>query len=158
MPTYARSSPILGSSNEICIVEEHAVTTRRNFLSLIATAATAPRAGWAQTSSGKLVLYASVGPELFWYDINVAAGTLTRRGSVTLPANVQYAWPHVSRRYLYVTSSDSASGIGGFVGKTHHASALRIDPASGALTPHVHRRHCHHDRYTTRPIADPNIS
>src|SRR5207237_9720170 len=53
-----------------------------------------------------------------------------------LPANVQYAWPHVSRRYLYATSSDSASGVGGFVGKTHHASAFRIDPASGALTAH----------------------
>ena len=33
-----------------------------------------------------------------------------------LPANVHYAWPHASRRYLYVASSDSASGIGGTVG------------------------------------------
>ena len=90
----------------------------------------------AQTASRKLVLYASVGPELSWYDADVAGATLERRGSVLLPANVQYVWPHVSRRYLYATSSDSASGLGGFVGKTHHVSALRIDPASGALSPH----------------------
>ena len=86
--------------------------------------------------SGKLMLYASAGPELAWYEADIAAATLERRGSVKLPANVQYAWPHVSRRYLYATSSDSASGVGGLVGKTHRASALRIDPASGALTPH----------------------
>jgi 6-phosphogluconolactonase (cycloisomerase 2 family) len=89
-----------------------------------------------QTAAGKLVLYASVGPELSWYDVDVDNATLSRRGSVRLPANVQYAWPHASRRYLYVTSSDSASGTGGFVGKTHHASAFRIDPVSGALSPH----------------------
>jgi 6-phosphogluconolactonase (cycloisomerase 2 family) len=54
---------------------------------------------------------------------------------VTLPANVQYAWPHVSRRYLYVATSSSAAGTGP-AGTEHHVSAFRIDPASGALTPH----------------------
>lgn len=53
-----------------------------------------------------------------------------------LPANVQYAWPHPTRRYLYVTSSDSESGLDGHVGNTHHASAFRVDPDTGALTPH----------------------
>ena len=51
--------------------------------------------------------------------------TLTRRGTVTLPANVHYAWPHASRQYLYVASSDSASGIGGPVGHSHNVTALR---------------------------------
>ena len=37
---------------------------------------------------------------------------LTRRETVSLPANVQYAWPHASRRFLYVATSDSASGMG----------------------------------------------
>lgn len=83
-----------------------------------------------------LMVYASVGPELSWYDADITSATLVRRGSVRLPASVQYVWPHVSRQYLYATSSDSASGLGGFVGKTHHASALRIDPGSGALTLH----------------------
>jgi 6-phosphogluconolactonase (cycloisomerase 2 family) len=60
---------------------------------------------------------------------------LTRRASVALPANVQYAWPHASRRFLYVATSDSASGMGP-AGTNHHLTALRIDPASGALSPH----------------------
>ncbi len=84
----------------------------------------------------KTVVYASVGPELTQYDLDVDQASLTRRGAVTLPANVHYAWPHASRRFLYVASSDSASGIGGTVGQRHNVSAFRIDPASGALTPH----------------------
>jgi 6-phosphogluconolactonase len=83
----------------------------------------------------KLSLYANVGPELTHYDVDVAAATLTRRGTVGLPANVQYAWPHASRRFLYVATSDSASGMGA-AGNTHHVTALAIDPATGALSPH----------------------
>lgn len=100
---------------------------------MMAGAAIAPRFAHAQTRTGKLALYASVGPELTLYDVDVERATLTRRSAVTLPANVQYAWPHASRRYLYVTSSDSAGGV---VGKNHHATAFRIDRATGALSPH----------------------
>jgi 6-phosphogluconolactonase (cycloisomerase 2 family) len=82
------------------------------------------------------MLYASVGPQLTHYDVDVENATLTRRNSVSLPANVHYAWPHASREYLYVASSNSASGIGGIVGDKHHVSAFRIDPATGALSPH----------------------
>jgi hypothetical protein len=107
---------------------------RRRFLAMMAGAAAAPRFAMAQSGGGKLVVYASVGPELRWYDANVADATLEQRGSVRVPANIQYVWPHISRRYLYATSSDPLlQGLGGFVGKTHHASALRVDPASGAL-------------------------
>jgi 6-phosphogluconolactonase len=81
-------------------------------------------------------LYASVGPELAHYAVDADALTLARRGSVALPANVHYAWPHASRQYLYVASSDSTAGTGGFLGSRHHVSAWRIDPASGALSPH----------------------
>jgi 6-phosphogluconolactonase (cycloisomerase 2 family) len=84
----------------------------------------------------KTVLYASVGPELTQYDLDVENATISRRGAVALPANVHYAWPHASRQHLYVASSDSASGIGGPVGHRHNVSAFRIDPATGALTPH----------------------
>ncbi|HET8997992.1 MAG TPA: beta-propeller fold lactonase family protein, partial [Acetobacteraceae bacterium] len=85
--------------------------------------------------TGRLMLYGNIGPELYHYDVDVDAGTLTRRSAVTLPANVQYAWPHASRRYLYVATSDGAPG-GGAPGSRHHLNALRIDPASGALAPH----------------------
>lgn len=86
-------------------------------------------------TQGRLTLYANVGPELFHYDVDVDAGTLSQRGAVVLPANVQYAWPHASRRFLYVATSDGAPG-GGAAGSKHHLNALRIDPDSGALTPH----------------------
>ncbi len=55
---------------------------------------------------------------------------------MTLPANVHYVWPHQSRRFLYAATSDSASGVGGFVGNKHHVSALTVDPATGALALH----------------------
>ena len=108
---------------------------RRTFMSLVATATAMPQAAWAQADSKKVALYAAVGAVLTQYDVDVDSLTLTARGSVTLPANVQYAWPHVSHRYLYVATSSSASGTGP-VGTVHHVSAFRMDPASGALTPH----------------------
>jgi 6-phosphogluconolactonase (cycloisomerase 2 family) len=89
-----------------------------------------------RTGSDSAALYASIGPELTHYDVDVAGAALTRRESVRLPANVHYAWPHASGGYLYVASSDSASGIGGVVGTKHNVSAFRIDQGSGALSPH----------------------
>jgi len=88
-----------------------------------------------QSASARVALYASVGPELTSYDVDVEAAALVRRGTVTLPANVHYAWPHASGRYLYVASSDSAPGAGS-AGDRHHVTAFRVDPASGELTPH----------------------
>jgi 6-phosphogluconolactonase len=85
---------------------------------------------------GNANLYASVGAELVHYEIDEGNATLMRRATVTLPANVHDAWPHASRQFLYVASSDSAPGVGGFAGNRHHVSAWRIDPASGALAPH----------------------
>ena len=113
---------------------------RRTFLSLLATAAVAPDVSWAQASTGqadagRVALYASIGPTLTHYEVDVPGAELRWRDSVTLPANVQYAWPHVSRQYLYVASSNSAPGLGGVVGDQHHVSAFRLDE-SGALTPH----------------------
>lgn len=86
--------------------------------------------------SASVKLYASVGPELTHYDVDVEGAALVRRGTMTLPANVHYAWPHASRRFLYVASSDSEPGAAGRAGERHQVSALAIDPASGALAPH----------------------
>jgi 6-phosphogluconolactonase len=85
-------------------------------------------------ATSHLGLYAAVGSELTHYAVSVAAGTLTRRGAVTLPANVQYGWPHASGQRLYVGCSDSPTGRGSFVGGNHSLTALAIDPASGALS------------------------
>jgi len=84
---------------------------------------------------GKVALYANVGADLTHYDVDVENAALIRQATVTLPAGVQYVWPHASRRYLYVATSSSASGYGK-AGTEHHVSAFRIDPATGALTPH----------------------
>ena len=81
----------------------------------------------------KTVYYASVGPALTLYDVDVDGAALIKRGTVTLPANIQYAWPHPTRRFLYVVSSSGGPGI---AGHKHFASALSIDPATGAPRPH----------------------
>ena len=87
----------------------------------------------------KAVFYQSIGPELARYDIDVDGAALIRRDAVTTPgANVQYVWPHPSKKFLYVVSSDG--GPGTIPGTKHVATAFRIDPASGALTPHGGRR------------------
>src|ERR1700738_5578260 len=111
------------------------MATRRTFLSPAAGGIAAPRLASAQHASRRVALYANVGADLTHYDVDVAGAELIRRETVTLPAGVQYAWPHVSRRYLYVATSSSAPGYGGG-GTEHHVSAFSIGPASGALTPH----------------------
>ncbi len=120
--------------------------TRRIFLSLVAGSVAASRFAFAQPASQNIALYANVGPDLTHYDVDVASAALIRQSTVTLPARVQYAWPHVSRRYLYVASSSSAPGYGQ-TGTEHHITAFRIDPTSGALTPHGEPI-----RLPTRPI------
>jgi 6-phosphogluconolactonase (cycloisomerase 2 family) len=87
----------------------------------------------AQGASSKTVYYASVGSTLTPYDLDVEGAALAKRSAVALPANIQYAWPHPSRRYLYVVSSNGGPGL---VGDKHYASALAIDPATGALRLH----------------------
>src|SRR5262249_48159570 len=109
--------------------------SRRSFLSLAAGSVAAPGLASAQQPSAQAALYANVGPDLTHYDVDVANAALIKRATVTLPAGVQYAWPHASRRYLYVASSSSASGYGN-AGTEHHVTALAIDPATGALSPH----------------------
>jgi 6-phosphogluconolactonase len=107
--------------------------TRRTFLSLAAGSLAVPVPVSAQQNSRKVALYTNFSSELVQYDVDVANATLVKRGAVTLPATVQYAWPHASRRYLYVASSDYFSNP-----KTtqHYVTALRIDPETGELSKH----------------------
>jgi 6-phosphogluconolactonase len=120
--------------------------SRRTFLSVVAGSLTMPRLSFAQPASQKVALYANVGADLTHYDVDVAGAELIKRATVTLPASVQYAWPHASRRHLYVASSSSAPGYAAG-GTEHHVTAFAIDPASGALTPHGTPK-----KLPTRPI------
>lgn len=84
-------------------------------------------------AKSKSVLYSAVGPDITRYEVDVDGATLTRRETIRALANVQYAWPHPSRRYLYVATSNRGAGL---KADSNHVSAFRIDPATGALTPH----------------------
>jgi 6-phosphogluconolactonase (cycloisomerase 2 family) len=114
---------------------------RREFAGLVAGTLAFASSGWAQNAQRKTVFFASVGAVLTLYDVDVDAGALTARGSTTLPANVQYAWPHPSRRYFYVASSNGQPGGGEAPrGDTHRLNAFTLDPATGRLAPHGEAR------------------
>jgi 6-phosphogluconolactonase (cycloisomerase 2 family) len=96
-------------------------------------------------ASRTVALYASVGPELTLYDVDIDDATLVKRTSLTLPANVQEAWRHPSKPLLYVAWSTTlppstarpATPVGtGPTADRHGVSAFRIDPQSGALHAH----------------------
>jgi 6-phosphogluconolactonase len=70
------------------------------------------------------------------YDIDVAAAELIKRETVTLTGGIQYAWPHASRRYLYVASSNNAPGYLREPQTDHFVTALAVDPKTGALSKH----------------------
>ena len=92
----------------------------------------------------KTVFYASVGSALALYDLDIAGAALEKRGTLTLPANIQYLWPHPSRRHFYVVSSTGGPGI---AGDAHFASALAVDPATGEV-----KLHGESVRLPSRPI------
>ena len=83
--------------------------------------------------NAKVALYGAVDDELTHYEVDVENASLTKRATVKVPASVQYAWPHPSRRFLYVATSNRGHGL---KADYNHVSAWRIDPQSGALSPH----------------------
>jgi 6-phosphogluconolactonase (cycloisomerase 2 family) len=78
-------------------------------------------------SSGRVALYASAGRTLAHFALDPGSAGLTPQGTVTLPDNVQYAWPHPDGRTLYVAWSNGVDG------DHHGVSALRIDIVRGGL-------------------------
>ena len=115
---------------------------RRAFNAALAGAAATSMLGCATGGSGsgasRAVFYQGVGAELTQWEVDVGNASLTRRTSITLPSNIQYVWPSpamASRPYLYVTTSDAASGNAPNPGKVHRLCALRVD-ASDALQMH----------------------
>jgi 6-phosphogluconolactonase len=107
---------------------------------LFAVAADAqPRAG--SPAPDRSVVYAAVGAELTKYDVDAERGLLTKRGAVTLPANVQEAALHPSGRYVYVGWSSTGASYGALGGTSgeaarHGVTVFRLDAATGTLTRH----------------------
>jgi 6-phosphogluconolactonase (cycloisomerase 2 family) len=116
---------------------------RRNVTCLLASVPAAALVGGKAQAAETIPFYASAGPKLTLYGLDAAAASLTPVSSITLPANVQYAWPHPSRKFLYVVASNTQPGSGpmGATGadKNHYAIAFAIGP-DGALTEHGPRR------------------
>jgi len=111
---------------------------RRTVSAMLAGAVAAPRFAFAQESKEKSTFYSGVGNELTHYEVDASAATLAKRGSVKMPGGIQYAWPHPSRKYLYVTSSTGGPGFSpgpSFPPDQHHLAAFRIGP-TGELAPH----------------------
>ena len=108
--------------------------TRRTFTTLLtgmAGATAAPRLLWSQTAMPKTVFYSSVGPELTQYDVDVKTTVLVKRASVTLPGNVQYAWPHPARHYLYVAWSDGGVNDASGRPSAGHNHGLSLETSHG---------------------------
>lgn len=93
-----------------------------------------------ETAGRRAALYASVGAELTLYEVDIERATLTRRGTSTLPANVQEGALHPSRQYLYVAWSSTGASYGDQAGAVaqprHGVTAFRLDASSGELRPH----------------------
>lgn len=77
-------------------------------------------------------LYSSVGAELTQYHLDVDRLSLVRGDTMTLPAPVQYCWPHPGRQFLYVVSGHRGERGPGVA---HFLNALRIG-MDGALQLH----------------------
>lgn len=111
---------------------------RRTFNTALMGAAATSLVGCATGGTGsgsRTAFYQGVGDRLTHWDVDAGSATLTQRASITLPSNIQYVWPHPNRQYLYVSTSDAASGNAPNPGKAHRLCAVRVD-ASGAL--HMH--------------------
>jgi 6-phosphogluconolactonase len=117
---------------------ERSMVDRRTFTALLAATIAAPATSLGKTMASKNgnVFYSAVGPELTPYGVDVEKAELSKLDSVSTPANIQYAWPHPAKPYLYVVSSSGGPAAGNASGSTHAANVFAIDPASGALKPH----------------------
>src|SRR6266480_7779821 len=103
---------------------------RRTFSATLAGALAMPRLAFAQAKDN-CAFYSGVGGQLTHYEVDFAAATLAKRSAVTLPGGIQYAWPHPSRRYLYVATSTGGVGIAtvrGYRPNQHYLAAFRVTP------------------------------
>jgi 6-phosphogluconolactonase len=120
---------------------------RRTFTTLLAGAIAAPPLAFAKSTTSKNIFYSAVGPELTPYSVDVDKAELTKLASVSTPANIQYAWPHPSKKYLYVVSSSGGPAAGDVTGSVHTANAFVIDHSNGTL-----KLHGDTVKLATRPI------
>ena len=113
------------------------IVNRRTFSAMVASAIVAPNMSFAQAND-RSAFYSGVGGQLSHFEVDFGAATLAKRASVKLPGGIQYAWPHPSRKYLYVSTSSGGVGtapIPGYAPNEHYLMAFRV-ASSGELSPH----------------------
>jgi 6-phosphogluconolactonase (cycloisomerase 2 family) len=113
------------------------IVDRRMFSKLLASAIAAPGMAFAQARNN-CAFYSGVGGQLTHFEVDFDTATLAKRAAVTLPGGIQYAWPHPSRRYLYVATSSGGVGIApvpGYPPDQHYLVAFRVTPL-GELSLH----------------------
>jgi 6-phosphogluconolactonase len=113
------------------------IVNRRTFSTLVASAIALPRLAFAQAKTN-CAFYSGVGGQLTHFEVDFDAATLAKRAAVTLPGGIQYAWPHPSRRHLYVATSSGGVGIApvpGYPPDQHYLVAFRVTPL-GELSLH----------------------
>jgi 6-phosphogluconolactonase len=113
------------------------IVNRRTFSTLVASAIALPRLAFAQAKTN-CAFYSGVGGQLTHFEVDFDAATLAKRAAITLPGGIQYAWPHPSRRHLYVATSSGGVGIApvpGYPPDQHYLVAFRVTPL-GELSLH----------------------
>jgi 6-phosphogluconolactonase len=111
--------------------------TRRTFSAMLASAVATPRLAFSQAKVN-CAFYSGIGGQLTHYEVDFGAATLAKRAAVTLPGGIQYAWPHPSRRYLYVATSSGGVGIApvpAYPPDQHYLAAFHVNPL-GELAQH----------------------
>ena len=138
MTGFQREAEVLASLNQVRWRLQRFQTAA---LVLLLSVLTAVLTNAQDKGAGRSFLYTGVGAELTQYDLNTKDGTLTKRGSIMLPANIQEAWTHPSKKFMYVAWSNGGASYATQrgappQGDRHGISPYRIDPISGALTMH----------------------
>jgi 6-phosphogluconolactonase len=105
---------------------------RRLFTTLLGATVFSPIAG-AQAAT--LPFYSAVGPNLTLFALDPKTAVVTQKSVVTLPSNLQYAWPDPAGKFLYaVASFNKPGGLNPEAGG-HLALAFHV-ATDGTLTPH----------------------
>src|SRR5580704_17574475 len=113
------------------------IVNRRTFSTLLGSAIAAPGLAFAQAKNN-CAFYSGVGGQLTHFEVDFDGAALAKRAAVTLPGGIQYAWPHPSRRYLYVATSTGGVGIApvpGYPADQHYLAAFHVTPL-GELAQH----------------------
>jgi 6-phosphogluconolactonase len=105
---------------------------RRVFTALLGATAFSPI---ARAQDATIPFYSAVGPNLTLFALDPKTAALAQKSAVTLPSNLQYAWPDPTEKFLYaVTSFNKPGGLDPEAGG-HGAQAFRVG-ADGTLTAH----------------------